>query len=65
MMIYIVVCYEDTIDGQFFHLVKAFEDETKAKDYCNNLPRKSNEIISTDFDVIRTRLEKDENGKWE
>jgi hypothetical protein len=57
MFIYVVVCYEDTIDGMNFHLVKAFIDRAKAYKYSNSLPRESNEIMSTDFDVYRVRLE--------
>ena len=53
MHIFVVVCYEETIDGMFFHLVKAFGDETIAKEFCEGLPRKSSEIMSTDFDVLR------------
>ena len=57
MQIYIVVCTEDYIDGKYFHLVKAFKDETKAEEYCASLPRRSNELTSIDFEANRVNLE--------
>ncbi len=59
MQIYIVVCTEDYKQGRYFHLVKAFKDETKAENYCASLPRRSNELTSIDFEVSRVRLEEE------
>jgi hypothetical protein len=56
-MIYVVVCIESYLHDKYFHLVKAFKDKTKAEEYCGSLPRRSNELTSIDFEVLRVRLE--------